>query len=86
MDTHCEKQNAKGELLIFKYTKCHSNQHITDQKYSRSTILISDERGIFHNLKFKMVSVKNPYGRNLGFLDRSRYFFLQVALQLYSRG
>jgi hypothetical protein len=25
-------------------------------------------------------------GRNLGFLDRSRYFFFQVTPQLYSRG
>jgi hypothetical protein len=32
------------------------------------------------------VSVTGPYGRNLGFLDRSRYFFFQVAPQLYSRG
>jgi hypothetical protein len=31
-------------------------------------------------------SVTNPYCRNLGFLDRSRYFFFQVAPQLYSRG
>jgi hypothetical protein len=31
-------------------------------------------------------SVTNPYGRILGFLDRSRYFFFQVAPQLYSRG
>jgi hypothetical protein len=30
-----------------------------------------------------VVSVTNPYGRNLCFLDRSRYFFFQVALQLY---
>jgi hypothetical protein len=28
----------------------------------------------------------DPYGRILGFLDRSRYFFFQVAPQLYSRG
>jgi hypothetical protein len=28
---------------------------------------------------------KDPYGRILGFLDRSRYFFLQAAPQLYSR-
>jgi hypothetical protein len=28
----------------------------------------------------------NPYGRILGFLDRSRYFFFQVAPQLYSQG
>jgi hypothetical protein len=26
-----------------------------------------------------------PYGRNLNFPDRSRYFFFQVAPQLYSR-
>jgi hypothetical protein len=30
--------------------------------------------------------VTNPYGRILSFLDRSRYFFFQVAPQLYSRG
>jgi hypothetical protein len=33
-----------------------------------------------------MVSVTDPYGRNLDFLDRSLYFFFQVALQPYSRG
>jgi hypothetical protein len=32
-----------------------------------------------------VVSVTNPYGRNLSFLDRGRYF-LQVAPELYSRG
>jgi hypothetical protein len=31
-----------------------------------------------------VVSVTVPYGRILGFLDRSRYFFFQVAPQLYS--
>jgi hypothetical protein len=33
-----------------------------------------------------MVSVPDPYGRILGFLVRSRYFFFQVAPQLYARG
>jgi hypothetical protein len=33
-----------------------------------------------------VVSVTNPYGRILGFLDRSHYYFFQVALQLNSRG
>jgi hypothetical protein len=28
----------------------------------------------------------DPHGRNLGFLDRSRYFFFQIAPQLYSQG
>jgi hypothetical protein len=32
-----------------------------------------------------VVSVTNPYGHIFGFLDRSRYFFLQSP-QLYSRG
>jgi hypothetical protein len=32
------------------------------------------------------VSVTDPCGRIFGFLDRSRYFFFQVAPQLYSRG
>jgi hypothetical protein len=29
--------------------------------------------------------VTDPYGRILGVLDRSRYFFFQVAPQLYSK-
>jgi hypothetical protein len=29
-----------------------------------------------------VVSVTEPYGRNLDLLDRSRYFFFQVAPQL----
>jgi hypothetical protein len=33
-----------------------------------------------------VVSVTDPYGRILDFLDRSRYYFFQVAPQLYSRG
>jgi hypothetical protein len=33
-----------------------------------------------------VVSVTDPYGSILGFLDRSRYFFFQVVPQLYSRG
>jgi hypothetical protein len=28
----------------------------------------------------------SPYGRNFGFLDRSRYFFFQATPYLYSRG
>jgi hypothetical protein len=33
-----------------------------------------------------MVNTTDPYGRILGFLHRSHYFFLQVAPQLYSQG
>jgi hypothetical protein len=33
-----------------------------------------------------VVSLTDPYGRILGFLDGSRYVFFQVAPQLYGRG
>jgi hypothetical protein len=33
---------------------------------------------------YHVVSVTDPYGCILGFLDRSRYFFFQEASQLYS--
>jgi hypothetical protein len=33
-----------------------------------------------------VVSATNSHGVNLGFLDQSRYFFIQVAPQLSSRG
>jgi hypothetical protein len=39
----------------------------------------------FANRKCYVVSLTDPYGHILGFLDRSRYFSFQVALQLYSR-
>jgi hypothetical protein len=40
----------------------------------------------FADRGYHVVSVTEPYGRILGFLDRSLYFFFQVAFQLYSRG
>jgi hypothetical protein len=39
----------------------------------------------FADRECHVVSVTDPYGRILGFLDRSRYFFFQVDPQLYSR-
>jgi CBS-domain-containing membrane protein len=40
----------------------------------------------FANGRFHVISVTDPYGRILGFLDRSDYFFFQIAPQLYTRG
>jgi hypothetical protein len=40
----------------------------------------------FPDRECRVVSATDPHGRILDFLDRSRYFFLQVAPQLYSRG
>jgi hypothetical protein len=40
----------------------------------------------FAGRRYYVVSPTYPYGRILGFLDRSRYYFFQVAPQLYPRG
>jgi hypothetical protein len=40
----------------------------------------------FADRRCHVVSVTDPSRIILGFLDRSRYFFFQVAPQLYSRG
>jgi hypothetical protein len=40
----------------------------------------------FADRECHVVSVTDPYGRILGFLEQNRYFFFQVALQLYPRG
>jgi hypothetical protein len=38
----------------------------------------------FGDKGYHVVSVTDPYSRILGFIGRSRYFFFQVAPQLYS--
>jgi hypothetical protein len=38
----------------------------------------------FYVIKPMLSILTDPYGRNLGSLDRSRYFFFQEAPQLYS--
>jgi hypothetical protein len=38
----------------------------------------------FADIRCHVVSVTDPYGRILGFLDWSCYFFFQVSPQLYS--
>jgi hypothetical protein len=40
----------------------------------------------FVDRRCHVVSVTDPYDRILDFLDRSPYFFFQVAPQFYSRG
>jgi hypothetical protein len=48
--------------------------------------LVSEVTAKFADRGCHVVSVMDPYGRILAFLDRSRYFFFQAAPQLYSRG
>jgi hypothetical protein len=59
----------------------------TSQLYrSRERCLLLKLVPTFADRGCHVVSVMDPYGRILDFLDRSRYFFFQVAPQLYSRG
>jgi hypothetical protein len=52
----------------------------SDRRLSAKLVSTFADRGCH------VVSVTDPYGRNLSFLDRSRYFFFQVVPHLYSRG
>jgi hypothetical protein len=40
----------------------------------------------FADVGCRVVSAMDSHGRSFGFLDRSSYFYFQVAPQLYSRG
>jgi hypothetical protein len=51
----------------------------TDRRLSTKLVSTVADRRCY------VVSVTNPYCRNLDFLDRSRYFLFQVA-PLYSQG
>jgi hypothetical protein len=52
----------------------------SDRRFPAKSVPYSADRGRH------VVSATDPYGRKLDFLDPSRYFFFQVASQLYSRG
>jgi hypothetical protein len=52
----------------------------------RATPLVGKVSDNFEDRECRLVSVTDPYGHILGFLDRSCYFFFQVVFQLYSRG
>jgi hypothetical protein len=48
-------------------------------------LLVGEVSANFYSRGCHVVSVMDPYGHILGFLDQNRYFFYQVA-QLYPRG
>jgi hypothetical protein len=49
-------------------------------------LLVGEVSATFADRGCHVVRVTNPYGHILAFLDQSRYFFFQLAPQLYSRG
>jgi hypothetical protein len=52
----------------------------SDRRLSGKLVPTFLERGVVCS------ALRIPFGRNVGFLDRSRYFFFQIAHYLYSRG
>jgi hypothetical protein len=53
---------------------------LSDRRLSAKLVPTFSDKGCL------VASVTDPLSRILGFLDRSHYYFLQVAPQLYSRG
>jgi hypothetical protein len=52
----------------------------------RGPLVSEVNANFFADRECNVVSVTDPYGRILDFLDRSRYIFFPVVPQLYSRG
>jgi hypothetical protein len=84
-----------GRSTAFQYSLCTyriTNKQTPWTQSARQHYRPSDRRlsanlvPAFGDRRCRAVSVTDPYGHILGFLDQSRYFFFQVAPQLYSRG
>jgi hypothetical protein len=79
-------RKSKGKFVSNK-TKKNPWPYSLSELYEPSDCPLSAKLVLtFADRGFRVVSVTDSYGRILGFLDRSRYFFLQVAPQLYTRG
>jgi hypothetical protein len=77
--THCYcTHDNKQTPWLSPQANCTDRQ--SDRRMSAKLVPTLADRGC------RVVSATNPHGRILGFLDRSRYYFFQVAPQLYSRG
>jgi hypothetical protein len=79
----CRKWNLKMTVLKTKLRGMSLRANYTDlsdRRLSAKLVTTFADRGCY------VVSVADPHGRILVFLDRSLYFFFQVAPQLYSRG
>jgi hypothetical protein len=69
---HCQRQNKLRGL--------NPRANYTDRRLSTKLVPSFADRGC------RVVSATDPYRGILGFLDRSSYFFFQVAPKPYSRG
>jgi hypothetical protein len=89
------RQVLAGELRISFSADSRAQRHgkITPWPESASELYRPRDRRLstklvpaFAGRGCRVVSASDPYGRFLGLLHRSRFFFFQAAPQLYSRG
>jgi hypothetical protein len=50
------------------------------------SLLVGEVSAKFADRGSRVISATESHGHILGFLDRSRYYFFEIAPQLYSRG
>jgi hypothetical protein len=84
--SHCSTSQKTTILSIVNYKKIRVPESASELYWPSDHRLSAKLVPIFLDRGCHVVSVTNPYRRILGFLDRSRYFFFQIAPQLYSRG
>jgi hypothetical protein len=78
-------RNCNDPLLIHKKRKLRDLIRRANYTF-RASALSANLVPTFADRGCHVASVMDLYGRILAFLDRSRYFFFQVADQLHSRG
>jgi hypothetical protein len=81
-----EEPNVYNSSLSMYYKKTPWPEYASELYWPSDRLFSVKSLQTFADRVCHVVSVTDPYGRILGFLDRSRYFFFQVAPQLYSRG
>jgi hypothetical protein len=69
-----------NRLLLFTEGQQHNSLALPEMNLTTATSSLAAL------IKYLEVSVTDPYGHIVVFLDRSHYFFFQIAPQLYSRG
>jgi hypothetical protein len=78
---------AWSRIVEFRESKLNSVELVRERTIpTERSPLVGEVSAYFSNRGCHVVSLTDPYRRNLGFLHRSRYFFFQVAPQFYSRG
>jgi hypothetical protein len=79
------KSNTRVAKFSHKKTKLHGLSPRANYIDRATAACRLSDCQLFADKWCHVVSFANPYGRILGFLNRSLLLFYQVALQLYSR-